>query len=237
LRVELFAPEPPLEPAALLPVSLLPVDFCAFDAAADLVFPDLSPPADVLAIGVLTASLAPAVFFGAADFDVELPFPEVEEPEDAPEPLEPDPLALLAAPELDDAPELLADVPDDFADPPELFDDLPADLAVPPPDELPELFDAAPDVLDDEPELFAELPDDFEADDPVEFEEPLDDEPVLFVAADFVEPFALPLDRDPDEVLPLWPPETLSIADSAAPVTAPAAAPMSTSPIASFVLS
>jgi len=196
-----------------------------------LVLPDLLPP-DLLAIGVLAASLAPAVFLGAADFEDEVLLAEVEEPFEAVELFDPDPLELFAEPDFDDLPVLFADEPEDFdADEPEDFD------------ELPVLFEAELDDFEAEPELFDEPADDLAVEPLPEPEEPLeepDELPVLFAPDDFVFPAAILAGDDVDRELAepeAGPPTTDSITDAAAPVTAPAAAPTSASLTASFVLS
>lgn len=111
MRVELLAPEPLLALTVLLAPAALPIDFWALAADAALVSPDLLPADVVLAIGVLGASLAPAVFFGAADFEEELPLLPVE-PADVPELFEAEP-PEAEAPDLVD-PELLDGPPADF---------------------------------------------------------------------------------------------------------------------------
>jgi hypothetical protein len=78
-RAEVLLPAPLFPAAEPFAPAALPVELWAFEADADLVSPDLFPPAVVLAIGVLAASLAPAVFFGAADFEEVLPAAAVPE--------------------------------------------------------------------------------------------------------------------------------------------------------------
>jgi len=227
----LFALAPLFEPEA----EALPVDFCALAADADLVLPDLLPPLVVLAAGVLDASFAPAVFLGAADFEAELPLLPLDEPLEAPEDLLDELPELFAAPDLDDEPDFDPDEPELFAAEPELFAAEPELFAA-----EPELLDAVPDDFEDEPELFPEPADDFAEEDFPELEEllaPPDEPPVLLVAADFADPFPPEPEPDLEDFPPDVEPETVSIAETAAPVTAPAAAPASTSPIASLALS
>jgi len=216
-RAEPLDAEPLFALEALFVPEDLPVPFCALAADADFALPDLSPPPVVLAIGVLGASFAPAVFLGAADLDDELDLLPLDEPADDPE-------LLFADPELLEPPDFEADVPELFDPPSELFAE-----------EL-ELFEAEPDDLDDVPELLVEPAADFVAVDlpePEELLEPPDEPAVLFDAEDFVEPFEPELEA----LLPFAVPDTDSIADTAAPVTAPAAAPARTSPIASLAFS
>jgi len=185
----------------------------------------LSPPV-LLAIGVLAASLPPAVFFGAADFEDDVLLLELEEPDAVDLALfEAEPLELFAAPDFDAEPVLLEVELDDFDEVPELLDDDPDDFA-----DVPELLDEPDAALDEEPLD--------------ELEEPLDepeDFPLLLDPDDLVVPAAIfevdDADRDLAELPDSGAPVTDSITDTAAPVTAPAAAPASTSVTASFVLS